>query len=107
VLGDGGSEKNGDAFVRVLLTPDGTRVLVNDGPGDAGVWIIDTSDDALTEGIQATLAGDGNEDAALRLFVAARYRFVLVQGTWLSGLAGARIVWCWDQSSLALKSAGR
>lgn len=57
--------KNGDTFVRVLLTPDGTHVIVNDGSGDAGVWIIDTSDDSLTEGLQATLAGDGNEDAAL------------------------------------------
>lgn len=57
--------KNGDAFVRVLLTPDGSRVLVNDGSGDAGIWIIDTSNDSLTEGLQATFAGDGNEDAAL------------------------------------------
>jgi hypothetical protein len=57
--------KNGDAFVRVLLTPDGTRVIVNDGSGDTGAWIIDTSDDSLTEGLQAALAGDGNEDAAL------------------------------------------
>jgi DNA-binding beta-propeller fold protein YncE len=57
--------KNGDSFVRVLLTPDGARVFVNDGPGDAGVWVVDTSDDSLTEGLQATLAGNGNEDAAL------------------------------------------
>ena len=57
--------KYGDAFVRVLLTPDGNWVFVNDGRGDAGVWVVDTSNDSLTEGIQATLAGDGNEDAAL------------------------------------------
>ncbi len=57
--------KNGDAFVRVLLTPDGNWVFVNDGSGDAGVWVVNTSDDSITEGIQATLAGDGNEDAAL------------------------------------------
>ncbi len=57
--------KNGDAFVRVLVTPDDRFVFVNDGSGDAGVWVVDTSDNLLTEGIQATLAGDGNEDAAL------------------------------------------
>jgi hypothetical protein len=57
--------KNGDTSVRVLLSPEGTRVFINDGSGDAGVWIIDTSDDSLTEGIQVTLAGDGDEDAAL------------------------------------------
>jgi IPT/TIG domain-containing protein len=56
---------NGDAFVRVLLTPDGTSVFVNEGSGDAGVWVVDTSDDSITEGLQVTLAGDGNEDAAL------------------------------------------
>lgn len=55
----------GDSFVRVLLSPDGSHVFVNEGSGDAGVWIIDTSDDSITEGLQATLAGDGNEDAAL------------------------------------------
>ena len=55
----------GDPFVRVLLSPDGAHVFVNEGPGDAGIWIIDTSDDSITEGIQATFAGDGNEDAAL------------------------------------------
>jgi DNA-binding beta-propeller fold protein YncE len=57
--------KNGDSFVRVLLTPDGKRVFVNDGPGDAGVWMVDTSTDSLTEGLQVTLAGNGNEDSAL------------------------------------------
>jgi WD40 repeat protein len=57
--------KFGDTFVRVLLTPDGSRVFVNEGSGDAGVWVVDTSDDSLTEGNQATLAGDGNEDMAL------------------------------------------
>lgn len=57
--------KNGDQFVRVLLAPDGTRVFVNDGSGDAGIWLIDTSNDTLIEGLQATLAGDGDEDAAL------------------------------------------
>jgi hypothetical protein len=56
---------NGDSFVRVLLTPDGTSVFVNEGSGDAGVWVVDTSDNSLTEGMQATSAGDGNEDAAL------------------------------------------
>jgi DNA-binding beta-propeller fold protein YncE len=55
----------GDSFVRVLLSPDGSHVFVNEGSGDAGVWIIDTNNDSLTEGLQATLAGDGNEDAAL------------------------------------------
>jgi hypothetical protein len=57
--------KNGDQFVRVLLAPDGSRVYVNDGPGNAGIWLVDTSNDSLTEALQATLAGDGNEDAAL------------------------------------------
>jgi len=59
--------KNGDEFVRVLLTPDGAHVFVNDGSGDAGIWVIDTIDDSLSEGLQATIAGDGNEDATLSL----------------------------------------
>jgi hypothetical protein len=54
---------NGDAFVRVLLTPDGTHVFVNDG--DADVWVLDTSDDSLTESFAISSAGDFNEDAAL------------------------------------------
>jgi hypothetical protein len=54
---------NGDSFVRVLLTPDGTHVFVNDG--DADVWVLDTSDDSLTESFAISSAGDFNEDAAL------------------------------------------
>ena len=56
---------NGDQFVRVLLTPDGTHVFVNEGFGNSGIWVLNTADDTLMEGIQATNAGDGDEDAAL------------------------------------------
>ena len=57
--------KNGDSFVRALLSPDGKRVFVNEGGGQSGVWIINTSDNSFKEGIQVTLSGDGNEDEAL------------------------------------------
>jgi DNA-binding beta-propeller fold protein YncE len=56
---------NGDQFVRVLLTSDGSHVFVNEGVGDAGIWVLNTADDSLVEGIQATDSGNGDEDAAL------------------------------------------
>jgi hypothetical protein len=51
-----------DSFMRVLLSPDGTQVFVNDG---SGIWILQTSNDSLVEALQATLAGNGDEDSAI------------------------------------------
>jgi hypothetical protein len=61
----GTSFENGNQFVRVLLTPDGTHVFINEGEGDTGIWVLNTADDSLSEGLQATFAGNGDEDAAL------------------------------------------
>jgi hypothetical protein len=54
--------KFGDSFMRVLLSPDGTRVYANDG---SGIWIVTTIDDSIVEALQATLSETGNEDAAI------------------------------------------
>jgi streptogramin lyase len=53
---------NGDAFMRVLMSPDGSYVY----SGGAGCpSIINTSTGLIAEGLTACNAGDGNEDMAI------------------------------------------
>lgn len=56
-----------DSYIRVLLSPDGSRVYVNE---NGHAWILDTSDDSLSAALQVTvdegsvemaISADGNE----------------------------------------------
>ena len=54
--------QNGDdAFIRVLLSPDGSHVYVNE---NGHAWILDTSDDSLTQGLQVTI-DEGSVEMAI------------------------------------------
>lgn len=43
-----------DAYIRVLLSPDGSHVYVNE---NGHAWILDTSNDSLAQGLQVTIDG--------------------------------------------------
>lgn len=59
--------QNGDdAYIRVLLSPDGTHIYLNE---NGHAWTLDTSDDSLTQALQVTvdegsiemaISGDGS-----------------------------------------------
>ena len=54
--------QNGDdAFIRVLLSPDGSHVYVNE---NGHAWILDTSSDSLTQGLQVTI-DEGSVEMAI------------------------------------------
>ena len=54
--------QNGDdAFIRVLLSPDGSHVYVNE---NGHAWILDTTDDSLTQGLQVTI-DEGSVEMAI------------------------------------------
>jgi DNA-binding beta-propeller fold protein YncE len=54
--------QNGDdAFIRVLLSPDGSHVYVNE---NGHAWILDTSNDSLTQGLQVTI-DEGSVEMAI------------------------------------------
>lgn len=57
-----GTLEDANAFTRVLLSPDGSRVFVNEGGYS---WILNTSDDSLSEGIQVSTAGNLSGDMTL------------------------------------------
>lgn len=49
-----------DAFIRVLLSPDGSEVYLNE---DGHAWILDTSNDSLSAALQVTVDGGSVEMA--------------------------------------------
>src|SRR5271165_524843 len=54
--------QNGDdAFIRVLLSPDGSNVYVNE---DGHAWILDTSTNSLTQALQVTV-DEGSVEMAI------------------------------------------
>jgi WD40 repeat protein len=54
--------QNGDdAFIRVLLSPDGSHVYVNE---NGHAWILDTSDDSLAQALQVTV-DEGSVEMAI------------------------------------------
>lgn len=54
--------QNGDdAFIRILLSPDGSHVYVNE---NGHAWVLDTSSDSLTQGLQVTI-DEGSVEMAI------------------------------------------
>jgi streptogramin lyase len=57
-----GTLEDGDTLMRILLSPDGTQIYANE---QGYSWTLETSDDALSEGIQVSNAGNRSEEMAI------------------------------------------